>query len=220
MQVMRVKIQMKGKGMIKVLLVDDHPLFREGLTYRLSLDDSIEVVGEAENGKQALELIKSLEFDIVLMDINMPEMDGMYVLELIKEQDIDCKVLMLSMHDNKEYILGAMRHGADGYILKDVPGQELIEAIKKVISGKHYFSSEVTEILSKELAGEQRGIVTRREQLVLRLISQGLSNKRIAQELNVSVRTVETHKRNIKQKLGIDSTVGLMRYAIDYGLDR
>ena len=220
MQVTLVKIQRMGKTMIKVLLVDDHPLFREGLIYRLSLDDSIEVVGEAENGKQALELIKSLELDIVLMDINMPEMDGMYVLELIKEQDIDCKVLMLSMHDNKEYILGAMRHGADGYILKDVPGKELIEAIKKVISGKHYFSSEVTEILSKELAGEQRGIVTRREQLVLRLISQGLNNKRIAQEINVSVRTVETHKRNIKQKLGIDSTVGLMRYAIDYGLDR
>lgn len=218
---MLVKIQMKEKIiiMIKVLLVDDHPLFREGLKHRLSLDDSLEVVGEAENGKKALELIKSLDFDIVLMDINMSEMDGMYVLELIKEQDIDCKVLMLSMHDNKEYILGAMRHGADGYILKDVPGAELIEAIKKVISGKHYFSSEVTEILSKELAGEQRGIVTRREQLVLRLISQGLNNKRIAQELNVSVRTVETHKRNIKQKLGIDSTVGLMRYAIDYGLD-
>ena len=206
--------------MIKVLLVDDHPLFREGLKYRLSLDSKIEVVGEAENGKIALELIKNNEFDIVLMDINMPEMDGMYVLELIKEQSLDCKVLMLSMHDNKEYILGAMRHGADGYILKDVPGKELIEAIKKVISGKHYFSSEVTEILSKEIAGEQRGIVTRREQLVLRHISQGLSNKRIAQELNVSVRTVETHKRNIKQKLGIDSTVGLMRYAIDYGLDR
>jgi two-component system nitrate/nitrite response regulator NarL len=219
---MPVKTQTKEKSiiMIKVLLVDDHPLFREGLKHRLSLDGSLTVVGEAENGKQALELIKCLDFDIVLMDINMPEMDGMYVLELIKEQDIDCKVLMLSMHDNKEYILGAMRHGADGYILKDVPGTELIEAIKKVISGKSYFSSEVTEILSKELAGEQRGIVTRREQLVLRLISQGLNNKRIAQELTVSVRTVETHKRNIKQKLGIDSTIGLMRYAIDYGLDR
>ncbi len=217
---MPAKTNMKENIMIKVLLVDDHPLFREGLKHRLSLDGCLDVVGEAENGKQALELIKSIDFDIVLMDINMPEMDGMYVLELIKEQDIDCKVLMLSMHDNKEYILGAMRHGADGYILKDVPGTELIDAIKKVISGKHYFSSEVTEILSKELAGEQRGIVTRREQLVLRLISQGLNNKRIAQELNVSVRTVETHKRNIKQKLGIDSTVGLMRYAIDYGLDR
>jgi two-component system nitrate/nitrite response regulator NarL len=220
MQVMPAKIQLKGKSMIKVLLVDDHPLFREGLRYRLSLDKEIEVTAEAENGKQALALITNNEFDIVLMDINMPEMDGMYVLELIKEQNLNCKVLMLSMHDNKEYILGAMRHGADGYILKDVPGNELIEAIKKVISGKHYFSTEVTEILSKELAGEQRGIVTRREQLVLRLISQGLNNKRIAQELYVSVRTVETHKRNIKQKLGIDSTVGLMRYAIDYGLDR
>jgi len=147
-------------------------------------------------------------------------MDGMYVLELIKEQEMECKVIMLSMHDNKEYILAAMRHGADGYVLKDVPGNELIEAIKKVISGKHYFSSEVTEILSQELASEKRGVVTRREQLVLRLISHGLNNKRIAQELNVSVRTVETHKRNIKQKLGIESTIGLVRYAIDYGLDR
>lgn len=184
--------------MIKVLLVDDHPLFREGLKYRLSLDPEIVVAEEAENGKLALEAMKKSDFDIVLMDINMPEMDGMYVLELIKEQEMECKVIMLSMHDNKEYILAAMRHGADGYVLKDVPGNELIEAIKKVISGKHYFSSEVTEILSQELASE----------------------KRIAQELNVSVRTVETHKRNIKQKLGIESTIGLVRYAIDYGLDR
>lgn len=206
--------------MIKVLLVDDHPLFREGLKYRLSLDPEIVVAEEAENGKLALEAMKKSDFDIVLMDINMPEMDGMYVLELIKEQEMECKVIMLSMHDNKEYILAAMRHGADGYVLKDVPGNELIEAIKKVISGKHYFSSEVTEILSQELASEKRGVVTRREQLVLRLISHGLNNKRIAQELNVSVRTVETHKRNIKQKLGIESTIGLVRYAIDYGLDR
>ncbi|MBO9488909.1 response regulator transcription factor [Endozoicomonas sp. G2_1] len=206
--------------MIKVLLADDHPLFREGLKYRLSLEPDIEVAQEAENGKQALELLQQQCFDLVLMDINMPEMDGMYVLELIREQELDCKVLMLSMHDNKEYILAAMRHGANGYILKDVPGNELIAAIKKVASGKSYFSSEVTEILSKELAGEQRGVVTRREQLVLRLISHGLNDKRIAQELNVSVRTVETHKRNIKQKLGIDSTAGLVRYAIDYGLDK
>lgn len=206
--------------MIKVLLVDDHPLFREGLKYRLNLDKEIEVVAEAENGQLALDAIKNFNFDVILMDINMPKMDGMYVLELIKEQEMDCKVLMLSMHDNKEYILAAMRHGADGYVLKDVPGDELIGAIKKVAAGKHYFSAEVTEILSQELAGENRGVVTRREQLVLRLISHGLNNKRIAQELNVSVRTVETHKRNIKQKLGIDSTMGLMRYAIDYGLDR
>ncbi|MCP3675403.1 MAG: response regulator transcription factor [Gammaproteobacteria bacterium] len=206
--------------MIKILLVDDHPLFREGLKSRLSMDDEIEVIEEAENGKQAIKVIENGNFDLVLMDINMPEMDGMYVLELIKEKDLDCKVLMLSMHDNKEYILAAMRYGANGYILKDVPGNELIRAIKRVISGKTYFSSEVTEILSQELTSEHKDVVTRREQLVLRLISQGLSNKRIAQELDVSVRTVETHKRNIKKKLGIETTIGLVRYAIDHGLDR
>jgi len=153
--------------MIKVLLVDDHPLFREGLKSRLCLDDEIEVTEEAENGKQALKAIQEGNFDLVLMDINMPEMDGMYVLELIKEKGLDCKVLMLSMHDNKEYILAAMRYGANGYILKDVPGNELIRAIKRVISGKTYFSSEVTEILSQELTGKQNSSVTSREQLVL-----------------------------------------------------
>ncbi len=205
---------------INVLLVDDHPLFREGLKSRLSLDEDIEVVGEANNGKEALELIKQLSLDVVLMDINMPQMNGMYVLELIKEQELDCKVLMLSMHDNKEYIVSAMRHGADGYILKDVPGNELIDAIKKIANGGQYFSAEVTQILSQETGKEKGGVITSREQLVLRLISHGLNNKRMAQELNVSVRTIETHKRNIKRKLAIDTTTGLVRYAIEYGLDR
>lgn len=206
--------------MIDILLVDDHPLFREGLKARLGLDGAFNVVGEAEDGKQALELIKASQFDVVLMDINMPQMSGMYVLELIKEQGLDCKVLMLSMHDNREYIISAMRHGADGYILKDVPGLELIDAIKKVAAGKRYFSADVTEILAKDQENEQGAIITNREQLVLRLISHGLNNKQMARELNVSVRTIETHKRNIKCKLKIDTTTGLVRYAIDYGLDR
>ncbi len=206
--------------MIRVLLVDDHPLFREGLRHRLSLDSNIDVLAEADNGLQALTILKDISVDLVLTDINMPQMDGMYLLELIKEQDMSCKVVMLSMHDNKEYIVAAMRHGADGYILKDVPGKELIEAIKKVAAGKHYFSAEVIDTLSQELACGKQALVTQREQLVLRLISLGMNNKRIALEMNVSVRTVETHKRNIKQKLVIDSTAGLVRYAIDHGLDR
>lgn len=206
--------------MIDIILVDDHPLFREGLKSRLSLSGEFNVVGEADNGKDALELIAKTRFDVVLMDINMPQMSGMYVLELIKEQAIECKVLMLSMHDNREYIVSAMRHGADGYILKDVPGQELIDAIKTVAAGKRYFSVEVTEILSKDQESEQGGIITSREQLVLRLISHGLNNKQMAKQLEVSVRTIETHKRNIKQKLKITTTTGLVRYAIDYGLDR
>lgn len=206
--------------MIRVLLVDDHPLFREGLRHRLSLDSDIDVLAEADNGLQALAILKDMPIDLVLTDINMPQMDGMYLLELIKEQEMSCKVVMLSMHDNREYIMAAMRYGADGYILKDVPGKELIEAIKKVATGKRYFSAEVIDTLSQELASGKQALVTQREQLVLRLISLGMNNKRIALEMNVSVRTVETHKRNIKQKLAIDSTAGLVRYAIDHGLDR
>lgn len=206
--------------MINVVLVDDHPLFREGLKARLSLDDEINVVGEGANGKDAVAFIDELEFDLLLMDINMPLMSGMYALEVIKEKSKDCKVLIISMHDNKEYIISAMRHGADGYILKDVPGIELIEAIKKIVSGKKYFCSDVTQILAEGPEDEQGGIITPREQLVLRLISHGLNNKQMAKDLNVSVRTIETHKRNIKQKLNISTTTGLVRYAIDYGLDK
>ena len=210
----------KISTMIDIVLVDDHPLFREGLKSRLNLSGEFNVVGEADNGKDALALITSISFDVVLMDINMPQMSGMYVLELIKERNIECKVLMLSMHDNREYIVSAMRHGADGYNLKDVPRQELIDAIKVIAAGKRYFSADVTEILAKDQESEQGGIITSREQLVLRLISHGLNNKQMAKKLDVSVRTIETHKRNIKQKLNITTTTGLVRYAIDYGLDR
>lgn len=206
--------------MINVVLVDDHPLFREGLKARLSLDDEIQVIGEGSNGKDAVAFIDELEFDLLLMDINMPLMSGMYALEVIKEKSKDCKVLIISMHDNREYIISAMRHGADGYILKDVPGVELIEAIKKIVSGKKYFSSDVAQILAENAEDELGGVITPREQLVLRLISHGLNNKQMAKDLNVSVRTIETHKRNIKQKLNISTTTGLVRYAIDYGLDR
>jgi two-component system, NarL family, nitrate/nitrite response regulator NarL len=206
--------------MINVVLVDDHPLFREGLKARLSLDDDINVIAEGQNGKDAITFIETLEFDLLLMDINMPLMSGMYALEVIKEKSKECKVLIISMHDNKEYIISAMRNGADGYILKDVPGSELIEAIKKIVSGKKYFCSDVTQILAEGPEDEQGGIITPREQLVLRLISHGLNNKQMAKDLNVSVRTIETHKRNIKQKLNISTTTGLVRYAIDYGLDK
>jgi len=206
--------------MIRVLVVDDHPLFREGLIHRLNMDPDITVIAEAENGKIALDILDKQEVDVVLTDINMPEIDGMYVLELINEKGYDCKVLILSMHDNEEYIVSALNYGAHGYVLKDVPGQELIRAIKHVQSGKRYFSPEVTEVLSEKLKEPRQERITRREQLVLRLVSRGLKDKLIANELSVSVRTIEAHKRNIKAKLSIDSTAGLVRYAIEYGLDK
>lgn len=206
--------------MIKIMIVDDHPMFREGLAHRLSMSDKVQLIAEATNGREAMEKLVDLDVDVLLTDINMPEMDGMYVLELLKEKKHPCKVIILSMHDNDEYIVSALNNGADGYLLKDAPGTELIRAIISVHDGKRYFSSEVTEVLSGHLLEPKQHQLTRREQLVLRLVSHGSRDKTIASQLNVSVRTVEAHKRNIKNKLQIDSTAGLVRYAIEYGLDK
>ncbi len=205
--------------MIKVLLVDDHPLFLEGISSRLAMSQDIEVIAQAENGREAIEKIEQYQPDIVLMDISMPEMSGMDALEVLREKHPDIKVLMLSMHDDKEYILSVIRTGAAGYILKDVGGDEMIRAIKSVFEGNKYFSQDITTILAQEDESNNK-VLTTREQFILRLISQGLNNKNIAQQLDISVRTVETHKRNITQKTGIKTTSGLVRYAIEHGLDK
>lgn len=206
--------------MIKIMLVDDHPLFREGISARLSLSHSIEVIGEAESGDEALKLLEVLKPDIVLLDINLPTMSGIDMLEVLREKNPDTKVIFLSMHDDKEYIVRAIQAGAQGYLLKDVGGDEMIKAIEAVHAGEKQFSQEVTEILAKHEQSASKNVLTNREQLILRLISLGYGNKKIAQELNNSVRTVETHKRNITQKLGINTTSGLVRYAIEHGMDR
>jgi two-component system nitrate/nitrite response regulator NarL len=206
--------------MIKIMLVDDHPLFREGIAARLNMHEDIDVVAEAENGK---ELLKKLEYcipDVVMMDISMPEVNGMDALEIVKEKFPSVRVIMLSMHDDKEYIVNVIRSGAEGYLLKDISGEEMIAAIHKVHAGGKYFSGEVAEILVQENTADKGDILTTREQLVLRLISHGNNNKSIASQLEISARTVETHKRNIKQKLLIDTTSGLVRYAIEHRLDK
>jgi two-component system nitrate/nitrite response regulator NarL len=206
--------------MIKVMLVDDHPLFREGVRARLSLCDEIMLVGEAENGLQLLEKLDELRPDVVLMDINMPEMNGMDVLEVVAEKKIHTKFIILSMHDDKEYIIPVIRLGAYGYMLKDISGDEMIKAITVVHNGEKHFSQEVAAILAQQDIDRYESQLTNREQLILRLISLGYGNKKIAQELNNSVRTVETHKRNITKKLDINTTSGLVRYAIKHGIDK
>jgi two-component system nitrate/nitrite response regulator NarL len=202
------------------MLVDDHPLFREGVSARLSMSDEIILVGEAENGHQLLERLEELKPDVVLMDINMPEMNGMDVLEIMAEREDKTKFIVLSMHDDKEYIIPVIRLGAYGYMLKDVSGDEMIKAIKVVAKGKKHFSQDVAAILAQEDAEKSENRLTNREQLILRLISLGYGNKKIAQELNNSVRTVETHKRNITKKLNINTISGLVRYAIKHGIDK
>ncbi|MFT7491675.1 MAG: two-component system nitrate/nitrite response regulator NarL [Pseudohongiellaceae bacterium] len=206
--------------MIKVMLVDDHPLFREGVRARLSMCDEIMLVGEAENGRQLLEKLDELRPDVVLMDINMPEMNGMDVLEVVAERKIHTKFIILSMHDDKEYIIPVIRLGAYGYMLKDVSGDEMIKAITVVFNGEKHFSQDVAAILAQQDVDRNESRLTNREQLILRLISLGYGNKKIAQELNNSVRTVETHKRNITKKLNINTTSGLVRYAIKHGIDK
>ncbi|MGS2717249.1 response regulator [Eionea flava] len=206
--------------MIKIILVDDHPLFREGIASRLNMHDGIEVIAEAENGKQLLTKLEAATPDIVMMDISMPEINGMDALEIVKEKFPDVRVIMLSMHDDKEYIVSVIRSGAEGYLLKDISGEEMIAAIQKVHEGGKYFSGEVAQILVQEDTTDAGGILTTREQLILRLISHGNNDKTIAAQLDISARTVETHKRNIKQKLLIDTTSGLVRYAIEHRLDQ
>ena len=206
--------------MIKIILVDDHPLFREGIASRLNMHEGIDIIAEAENGKQLLEKLADAKPDIVMMDISMPEINGMDALEIVKEKFPEVRVIMLSMHDDKEYIVSVIRSGAEGYLLKDISGEEMIAAIQKVHEGGKYFSGEVAQILVQENTADTGDILTTREQLVLRLISHGNSNKSIASQLDISVRTVETHNRNIKQKLLIDTTSGLVRYAIEHRLDK
>jgi two-component system, NarL family, nitrate/nitrite response regulator NarL len=206
--------------MIKIILVDDHPLFREGIASRLNMHEGIEVIAEAENGKQLLEKLERCTPDVVMMDISMPEINGMDALEIVKEKFPSVRVIMLSMHDDKEYIVSVIRSGAEGYLLKDISGEEMIAAIHKVHSGGKYFSGEVAEILVQENTADKGDILTTREQLILRLISHGNNDKSIASQLDISARTVETHKRNIKQKLLIDTTSGLVRYAIEHRLDQ
>jgi two-component system nitrate/nitrite response regulator NarL len=206
--------------MIKIMLVDDHPLFREGIASRLNMHEDIDIIAEAENGKQLLEKLEHTRPDIVMMDISMPEINGMDALEIVKEKFPEIRVIMLSMHDDKEYIVSVIRSGAEGYLLKDISGEEMIAAIHKVYEGGKYFSGEVAHILVQENTTDAGDILTTREQLVLRLISHGNNNKSIAAQLDISVRTVETHNRNIKQKLLIDTTSGLVRYAIEHRLDK
>lgn len=203
---------------IRVLLVDDHPLVRDGIRSRLEQEEGIEIVGEVSNGQEALE--KALEFNpnVVLMDVTMPVMNGLEAAERFKEEFPDIKILMLSMHDNREYITQVMQSGAKGYILKDVSSNEMVSAIQAVNSGKTYYSSGVTDILLNQGEKEKQVPLTEREQTILKLLAEGSSNKHVARELDISVRTVETHRRNIKRKLEVKSSAGLVKFAIEHGL--
>lgn len=210
---------MTAANQIKVLLVDNHPLVLDGLKAILETYDHIEVVGAAPSARVALDLARATPPDVVLMDINMPEMNGLDAIELFKEQSPSTRLLMLSMHDSREYISTSVMYGASGYILKDVSTEEIVKAIETVAAGGTFFSSGVSDVLLERGPHAQKGkALTTREQDILLLIAAGRSNKDVAAALDISARTVETHRKNIKKKLGIATTAGLTRYAIENGL--
>lgn len=202
---------------VRVLIVDDHPMVAEGIEALLETFEDITVVGTLSNGREAVEQVEALQPDVILLDLNMPELSGLTATEMILEQRPSMRILILSMHSTPEYISTAMEHGARGYILKDVPTDEIKLAIDKVMAGDTYMCTGSRAALQPRASGA-RDILTSREQTILLKLAQGKSNRELADELEISVHTVETHRRNIKRKLGISSTAGLTRYAMEHGV--
>lgn len=203
---------------ITVMLVDDHPMVQGGLRACLSFYEDIEVVGSTTEGKEALNKALELKPDVILMDISMPFMNGIDATEIITDQLDDTKVLIFSMHDSAEFVSSSIQAGASGYILKDTTSEEVYYAIKAVANGKTHFSSSIAKVLIENPVKAGNEKLTTREQVILSYIAQGNSSKKIARILNISYRTVEAHRRNIKAKLNIDSLAELVRYAVNHGL--
>jgi two-component system, NarL family, nitrate/nitrite response regulator NarL len=202
---------------IRTLIVDDHPLVRDGLRSRFARSDEVMVVGEACDGQEALEKVQELNPEVVLLDINMPVLNGIQAAEAIMDVKPDTIILVLSMHDDREYVVQLIELGARGYVLKSASAEEMLNAIRAVHSGGVYYSPSVADALLNKPASPTDSL-TDREQIILGMLAQGLSSKASAAQLNISPRTVETHRRNIKKKLGLNSMPALIRCAIDCGL--
>jgi DNA-binding NarL/FixJ family response regulator len=213
---------------IKIFLVDDHRLVRRGIKSLLNKYYDFEIIGEADSGEEALEKIQENMPEIILMDVSLPGMNGFETVTKIKELFPKIKALFLSMHDEAEYIIRSIKSGGDGYILKSAESDELINAIRNIISGEKYYSGEIAKIIfnnynfetsQPKIAKNEKCIaLTQREKEILRLVSDGYSAKEIAEMLFISPRTVETHRLRIMQKLEAHNTAELIKLAVLYKL--
>lgn len=203
---------------ISVLLIDNHPVVLDGLRAVLETFDHIEVIGTAGLAQVGLEIARQRRPQVTLMDINMPKLSGIDAIELFRREVPETRIVMLSMHDSREYISSSIMRGAVGYILKDVSTDEVVCAIETVAAGGTYFSSGVRDILVADNMQKEVDPLTPRERRILGLIVAGRSNREIAEELEITSATAETHRKNLKKKLGIATTAGLIRYALDHGI--
>jgi DNA-binding NarL/FixJ family response regulator len=208
-----------------VLIVEDHTLLRQGLIAMISSDPSLVVVGEADNGRDAIRQATTLKPDVVLMDINMPVMNGSEALAEIKNRDPNIKVIMLTAHNAEEYIRDSIKAGANGYVLKQATRDELILGIHKVINGKTYLTPDVADkLFNKYLSGSANNEtsaweqISKREREVLKLVAEGNTNKLIANHMCVSIKTVEKHRSNLMKKLDLHNSAALTTFAIEKGI--
>lgn len=208
-------------NVVRVLLADDHTIVRQGLKLILSAHPDLEVVGEAANGNEAVELARKLHPDIVLMDVAMPEVNGIEATKRMVQAEPRLKVLVLSMHKEGVYVREILRAGARGYILKDAIDTELLDAVRSVARGDGYISPAVSGALLSDYrknVTDPLDLLSNREREVLQLIAEGKTNKEIATSLNLSVYTVDSHRGKVMEKLNLHSTGELVRFAIKHGL--
>jgi len=206
--------------MIKIIIADDHKIVLDGLTSIINTNDEIEIVGKALNGIQVIELLKTNSVDAVVLDIEMPEMDGVETAKIIKENYPQIKILILTMYNEIGFIRKILEAGAHGYILKNKGKEELVTALKSICNGMDYFGEEVSKTLfssmrNKNVNGEIK--LTKKETEVLKLIANGDTTPIISQKLFIANTTVETHRRNLIEKTGVKGTKGLIKFAIENG---
>ncbi|HPA14423.1 MAG TPA: response regulator transcription factor [Desulfobacterales bacterium] len=211
-----------------ILLIDDHPLFREGLKSIIGRDGRFNVVGEAENGRHALKMVRNLKPDLIVVDISLPDVNGIQLTREIRKIFSEAKILIVSMHSKIDYIAEAFQVGAMGYVVKESATEGLLQALRSVAKGEYYLDSSVSPQVIRNLmklpvkeariTDSDYGSLTVREQEVMRMLAEGVPSKEIADKLFISPKTVENHRANIMKKLNLHSTMDLVRYAIKLGL--
>ena len=211
-----------------IIIIDDHPLFREGLKTIISRDDRFKVVGEAGSGHEGLEMTKRLKPDLVIVDISLPDQSGIQLTRDLRRLFSETKILIVSMHSKIDYIAEAFQAGATGYVVKESASERLLQGLKSVAKGDYYLDSSVSHAVVENLmksplkaakiTDADYATLTPREQEVMRFLAEGLSSKAVAEKLFISPKTVENHRANIMNKLGLHSTIELVRYAAKLGL--